>query len=128
MFNTPFDVDVNTIFKKFQIDLVEMQSSDELKAKFRTKSISLLDFYKKYMYLHESGLYLSLTNNAKEMATIFGSTYTFEQLFSTMKFTKSKPRSRIFYAHLEGVLLLASSDLSPVTKQAALSVALMLCC
>ena len=88
-----------------------MQCSDELKAKFYTEGISLLDFYKKYIL--ESRLYPSLTNNAKEMASMFGSSYTCEQLFSTMKFTKSKLRSRISDAHLENVQLLASSDLSP---------------
>ena len=47
---TPFDVDVNTIPEKFQMDLIEMQCSDELKAKFYTEGISLLDFYKKYPF------------------------------------------------------------------------------
>ena len=74
-------------------------------------SLSLFDFYKKYLL--ESGLYPSLTNNVKEMASMFGSTYTCEQSISAMKFTKSKLRSRISDAHLEDVLLLASSDLSP---------------
>ena len=49
LFSTPFDVDVNTIAEKFQMDLIEMQCSDELKAKFYTEGISLLDFYKKYL-------------------------------------------------------------------------------
>ena len=74
-------------------------------AKFHTESISLLDFYKKYLF--ESGLYPSLTNNAKEMAPMFVSTYTYEQLLSTMKFTKNKLRSRIFEANLQDILLLA---------------------
>ena len=32
LFSTPFDVDVNTIPENFQIDLIKMQCSDELKA------------------------------------------------------------------------------------------------
>ena len=44
---------------------------------------------------------------------MFGSTYTCEQLFSTIKFTKSKLRLGISDAHLEDVLLLDLSDLSP---------------
>ena len=47
------------------------------------------------------------------MASMFGSTYIYGQLFSTMKFTESKPRSRITDAHLENVLLFALSELSP---------------
>ena len=73
-FSTPFDVDANTIPEKFQMDLIEMQCSDESKAKFYTEGISLLDFHKKYLF--ESRLYPSLTNNAKKMASMFGSTYT----------------------------------------------------
>ena len=114
LFSTPFDVDVNTIPEKFQIDCIEMQCGDELKAKFYTKGISLLDFYKKYLL--ESGLCPSLTNNAKEMTSMFGSTYTCERLFSTMKFTKSKLGSCISDAHLENVLLLALSDYHQMLK------------
>ena len=69
LFSTSFDVDVNTIPENFQMDLIELQCSDELKAKFYTEGnqgISLLDFYKKYLF--ESGLYPSLTNNAKKNA------------------------------------------------------------
>ena len=88
-----------------------MQCSNELKAKFHTEGIWLLDFYKKYLL--KSGLYPILTNNAKEMASMLGSTYTCKQVFLTMKFTKSKLRSLISDALLEDVLLLASSDLSP---------------
>ena len=50
LFSTPFDVNVNTIPEKFQMDLIELQCSDELNAKFYTEGyqgISLLDFYKK---------------------------------------------------------------------------------
>ena len=52
LFSTSFDEDVNTIPEKFQMDLIELQCSDELKAKFSTEGnqgISLLDFYKKYL-------------------------------------------------------------------------------
>ena len=49
----------------------------ELNDKFHTKSISLHDFDKEYVL--EIGLYPSLTNNAKEIASIFGSTYACEQ-------------------------------------------------
>ena len=47
LFSTPFDVDVNTIPEKVRMNLITLQCSDELKAKFHTKGISPLDFYKK---------------------------------------------------------------------------------
>ena len=95
-------MNVNTISEKFQMNLIEIQCSDELKAKFHTEGITLVDVYKKYLL--ERGLYPRL---------MFGSTYTREQLFSKMKFTKCKLRSRISGAHLQNVLLLALSDFSP---------------
>ena len=54
LLSTPFDVNVNTIPDKFQMNLITMQCSDELKAKFHTEGILLLDFYKKHLL--ESGL------------------------------------------------------------------------
>ena len=51
LFNIPFDADINTIPEKFQIDLIQMQCSDKLKAKFYAEGISLLDFYKRYLPL-----------------------------------------------------------------------------
>ena len=101
------------------MDIIEMQCSDELKSKFHEAGISLLDFYKKYLL--KSGLYLSLTNRAKEMASIFGSTYTCEQLFSTMN-SRSELRTRITFVHLKNVLLLASSDLSPDVERLSQSI------
>ena len=53
------------------------------------------------------------------MATMFGSTYMCEQLFSTIKFRKGKLRSRVADAHLQDVLVLASYDLSPDVKKLA---------
>ena len=43
---------------------IELQSNDELKLKFYSEDIPLLDVYKKYLV--ESGLYPNLTNHAKK--------------------------------------------------------------
>jgi hypothetical protein len=108
LFGTPFDVEVNTVPDNFQMELIEMQCNDLLKSKFDAEGVSLLEFYKKYLL--ESGLYTNLTDHAKKMASMFGSTYTCEQLFSKMTYTKNKLRSRITDVHLENVLRLASSN------------------
>ena len=60
------------------MDFIEMQCSNELKPKFQAKDISPLEFYKNVL---QSGLYPSLTNNAKEMASMFDNKYTCEQMF-----------------------------------------------
>jgi hypothetical protein len=108
LFGTPFDVEVNTVPDNFQMELIDIQCNDLLKSKFHAEGVSLLEFYKKYLL--EPGLYTNLTDHAKKMASMFGSTYTCEQLFSKMKYTKSKLRTRITDVHLENVLRLASSN------------------
>jgi len=47
------------------------------------------------------------------MASVFGSTYKCEQVFSSMKFNKSKLRTQVTDEHLQDVVLLASSNLPP---------------
>ena len=44
LFSTPFDVDANAITKEFQMDLIELQRSDELKSKFYAEAKPLLDY------------------------------------------------------------------------------------
>ena len=46
------------------------------------------------------------------MASIFGSTYAREQLFLTMKLTKTKLRVQLSDEHLRDFMLLSSSKLS----------------
>ena len=87
LFSTPFDVQVDTVQEKYQMELIKRQCSDELKLKFHAEGVLLLDFYKKYL---ECKQYPNLINHAKKMASMFGSTYVCEQLFSSMKVTKSK--------------------------------------
>lgn len=113
LFGTPFDVEVDTVPEKFQMELIDMQCNNLLKSKFHADSVSLLEFYKKYLL--EPGLYTSLTDHAKKIASMFGSTYTCEQLFSKMKYTKSKLRTKITDEHLENVLRLAASNKSNST-------------
>jgi len=104
LFNTPFDVQVDTVQEKYQMELVE------LKSKFHTEGVLLLDFYKKYL---ESKQYPNLINHAKKMASMIGSTYVCEQLFSSMKVTKSKLRTQLNDGHLQDIILFATSNLTP---------------
>ena len=57
--------------------------------------------------------YPNIMDHAKKMASIFGSTYTCEQMFSRMKFTKSQQRSTITDEHLNDCLRVATSKLRP---------------
>ena len=91
------------------MELIELQYSNELKSKFRWKYASLLDFYKKYL---ESKQHTNLVKHAKKMASIIGSTYAREQLFLTIKLTKTKLRAQLYDEHLRNIMLLSSSKLS----------------
>ena len=64
LFSTPFDVQVDTVQEKHQMEIVELQCSDELKSKFHNEGVLLLDFYKKYL---ECKQYPNLINHAKKI-------------------------------------------------------------
>ena len=69
-FSTPFYVQVDTVQAKYQMELVELQYSNQLKSKFHVEGVLLLDFYKKYL---ECKQYSNLINHAKKMASMIGS-------------------------------------------------------
>lgn len=108
IFSTPFSVDINTIPASFQMECIELQSDIQLKEKFHC--VPLLDFYKLYL---PKDKYPSLHDQALFMASLFGSTYICEQLFSRMKYTKSKNRSKISDEHLESSLRIATTSIEP---------------
>ena len=115
LFSSPIYVNyMDEIHSEFQLELMELQSDPEMGITFsRTllkKSedrLPLLDFYKHYV--HEAGSYPKLVDHAKKIACIFGSTYVCEQLFSKMKFTKNKYRSRLTDSHLNDILCICTS-------------------
>lgn len=109
MFSAPFDVDHQQVLDEFQLELIELQCSDELKAKYLASN--LLDFYK--LQLLPSGKFPRLTNHALQVVSMFGTTYRCEQLFSKMKHVKSRLRSQLSDKHLYDQLLLATSDFEP---------------
>ena len=115
LFATPFDVDVDIAPEDIQMELIDLQSNIVLRSKHGAKDISILDFYQKY--LAEDGNYPNLVENAKKMTSIFGSTYICEQLFSKMKLTKSKLRTKITDSHLDGILRITASSLKPNIKK-----------
>ena len=55
----------------------------------------------------------NLLNLAKQMFSLFGSTYICEQTFSVINFNKNKHRSSLTDGHLEDVLKISSSSIIP---------------
>ena len=106
LFSTPFDIQVDAAPEKHQMKSIELQCSNEIKPKFHWEHESLLDFYKKYL---ASKQYPNFVKHAKKMASIFGNSYVYKQLFSTMKLTKTKLGAQPTDEHLQDVMLLSSS-------------------
>ncbi|XP_041442018.1 general transcription factor II-I repeat domain-containing protein 2-like [Xenopus laevis] len=105
IFATPFSVDINMLPANFQMECIELQSDFQLKEKF--DHVSLLDFYRSYLPRDK---YPSLHNHALFLSSLFGSTYICEQLFSRMKHTKSKIRTKLSDEHLEYSLRIATTS------------------
>ena len=103
MFSSPFNVNV----EQAPIELIELQGNSNLKRDM--KDHSLLEFYKR---LPEES-FPKIKDLARKKMSLFGSTYICEQLFTKMKHTKSKTRSRLTDCHLENSLRVAASNTAP---------------
>ena len=104
-------MDVGNVPQSLQMELIELQCNELLKNKFNLDDVSLIDFYRKYLFSSEK--FPNLVQHAKKMASLFGSTYVCEQLFSKMKYCKNQLRTKRTDVHLDDVLLLSSTNLSP---------------
>ena len=99
LFAMPFSVDVNSAPHELQMEIIELQSSDMLKAKF--DSVPIANFYKEYV---PKSTYPHLHDNAKRVMCMFGSTYCCKQIFSKINYTKNKLRNRLSDRHLNDLL------------------------
>ena len=113
LFINPFAVDPGKMHFGVQ-ELIDLQNSATLKARYEKLSVmatgkDLVDFWKAVPVTAFPEL---RSFNAKFISR-FGTTYRCEQAFSTMKFVKSKYRTRLTHAHLEALMKLAVTDLQP---------------
>ena len=103
----PFSVDVNTSPHEMQMEIIELQSSNMLKAKY--DSVPIANFYIEDL---QKSTYPHLNDIAKRVMCMFESTYCCEQLFSKMNYTKNKFRIRLSDRHFNHVLHISSTKLS----------------
>ena len=103
LFANPFEAIVKNVPAHLQMKLVDLQCDGHLKSKFG--EVPLVKFYGEYTP-HDT--FPVLVNHARMLTSLFGSTYMCEQLFSKMNFAKSKTRTQLNDAHLDGTLRLAS--------------------
>ena len=117
LFTAPFDFPVCDAPATLQMELVELQCNDELKAKFRTSTP--LTFFRDFVL--PSCNFPNYIAHAQWIVAMFGSTYCCEQLFSKMRHTKSRLRSKLSDRHLNYILLLSTSSIEPDIQALILS-------
>lgn len=94
-----------------ELEIIEMQEDQALQLKY--KSTPTTEFWK---FVPESK-YPELKKAACRIMSIFGTTYTCESFYSTLKFVKSKHRSVLTNQHLKELLRSAVTNYSPNFKE-----------
>ncbi|KAL6465184.1 hypothetical protein MHYP_G00253170 [Metynnis hypsauchen] len=110
IFATPFNVNVADVPECMQLEIIELQNNCQLKA--RHSNMDLLEFYKQNISACE---FPNLRKHALKMASLFGTTYRCEQLFS--KLSHAKNQLRLTDTHLENQLRVATASLPPDISQ-----------
>ena len=103
----PFSVSIKTLPTHFQMKCIELQSDIQLEN-------LIMSLYLTFIRPLTMEKYPSFHHHALFMSSLFGSTYTCEELFSGMKYRKSKVSSKISDEHLENPVRIAYSDNEPV--------------
>ena len=85
LFGTPFQTNVEEVEEKYQLEVIDLQYDEFLKARY--DYVSSVEFYQTYVAPRKK--FPNLLQNAKTMTSLFASRYCWEQLFSKMKYTKS---------------------------------------
>lgn len=121
-FLNPFGIDViNDGFliseiistEKTSAQLELLQLKEDLALKMHYNSNSIQEFWKLVPDLK----YPALKKAVHRINSIFGTTYTCESMFSTMKLIKTKHRSRLTNEHLTELLLTSLTNYKPNFKE-----------
>ncbi|KAM3838371.1 general transcription factor II-I repeat domain-containing protein 2A-like [Diretmus argenteus] len=108
IFADPFSIDVEDAPAVLQMELIDLQCSLQLKAKFREVSGNAEKLGQFLRELPPS--FPELSRMFKRAMCLFGSTYWCEKLFSTLNFNKSKHRSRLTDPHLQAILRVSTAS------------------
>lgn len=107
LFQNPYDCNVGDVSSQFQMEIIDLQASDQIKNKY--KEGNLIDFYK----FLDAKEFPNLKQLAGKFISMYGTTYMCEQTFSRMKYLKSKYRANLSDDHLQSLLIIGVSDLNP---------------
>uniref|UniRef100_A0AAZ3REG1 SPIN-DOC-like zinc-finger domain-containing protein n=1 Tax=Oncorhynchus tshawytscha TaxID=74940 RepID=A0AAZ3REG1_ONCTS len=103
LLSNPFAVDVENAPTNIQMELIELQCNDTLKSKY--DAVGAAQFPR---FIPDT--MPQLRTQAAQMLSMFGSTYLCEQLFSSMKMTKTTHRRRLTDEHLRSILRISSAQ------------------
>ncbi|KAJ8038488.1 General transcription factor II-I repeat domain-containing protein 2A [Holothuria leucospilota] len=109
-FATPFNVEPVDVPENLQLEIIQLQSNDELKARYN--NLPLLEFYQRYIRVDDFPI---LRRHALRYASVFGTTYCCEQFFSKLTLAQNRLRSRLTDTNLERQLRLATSSIKADT-------------
>lgn len=101
IFMTLFTVDINTVPADIQLELIDLKCDTALKIWFDTTDI--VKFYSRVSLERFPRLHA----RAAKIISMFGSTYSCEQLFSVMKLNKSRLHGQLTDSHLNAILRLS---------------------
>nr|XP_046161727.1 general transcription factor II-I repeat domain-containing protein 2-like [Oncorhynchus gorbuscha] len=103
LLSNPFAVDVENAPTNIQMELIELQCNDTLKSKY--DAVGAAQFPR---FIPDT--MPQLRTQAAQMPSMFSSTYLCEQLFSSMKMTKTTHRRRLTDEHLRSILRISSAQ------------------
>ena len=107
LLSNPFASDVESAPNILQMELIELQCRDTLKANY--ESVGTAEFP---CFIPDT--MPQLRTQVAQLLSMFGSTYLCEQLFSLMKINKTSHRSRLTDVHFHSILrIFFSSEPDP---------------
>lgn len=107
LLSNPFAIDVEKAPTNLQMELIELQCDETLKSKFDAVGAAQFPQF-------ISDTMPQLRTEVAQLLSMFGSTYLCEQLFSSMKMTKTSHRRRLTDEHLCSIMKVSSAQtLSP---------------
>ena len=107
LFSNPFQMNAQEVEESLHLELIEMQCDSSIRN--RHHSFSVLDFYQNL----ERTRFSVMICNAKQMVSLFCSTYISEQTFSLLLLNKNKLQTNITDSNLCNVLPLATTTITP---------------
>ena len=106
LFNDPFSFEYDKAPVEYQLELIELQSRKGLKIFHRENSLPL--FYKKLHSLKNE--FKQILNLSRKLLCMWGSIYSCEQFFSSMKNIKTAERNRLTDRHLANILRIKNAS------------------